>query len=139
MVPRMRYPLKVTENFLLEPVLYSFGVRGETSHATIADGLLEVQMGTWMHERIPLTEISGLGPATWPWWGGMGIKLAHRGVGLIGAFEGIVNVKLQGPRKVRVVLDVDCSQVWLSLDDPDGFLRELSHETGQPVAERMPF
>ncbi|RYE82421.1 MAG: hypothetical protein EOO75_20725 [Myxococcales bacterium] len=135
----MRYPLKVTENFLLEPVLYSFGVRGETSHATIADGELEVQMGTWLHERIPLTEITRLSPATWPWWGGMGIKLAQHGVGLIGAFEGIVNVQLQAPRKVRVVLDADCSQVWLSLDDPDGFLRELSQATGVTTSELTPF
>ena len=31
----MRFPLKVTENLLLEPVLHTFGVRAETSFAEL--------------------------------------------------------------------------------------------------------
>ena len=135
----MRFPIKITEQFLLEPVLHAFGVTGESSFVDLTPDTLEVQMGSWFHERIPLTEVTHFSRSEWPWWGGLGVKIHHHGLGLVGSTEGIVNVQLRGPRRVRAVLEVECRQLWLSLVDAEGFLREMARLTRLPVGEPTPF
>jgi hypothetical protein len=41
--------------------------------------------------------------------------------------------------KVRVVVDVQCSQLWLSVSEPEGFLRALAEATDVPVSNHTPF
>jgi hypothetical protein len=53
-------------------------------------------MGRWFHERIPLDQIAAVAPSNWPWWGGLGVKLHHHGIGVVGSTDGIVNLKAGG-------------------------------------------
>ncbi|MEP7127197.1 MAG: hypothetical protein ABJE95_40055 [Byssovorax sp.] len=135
----MRFALKITDNFLLEPVLHTFGVRPETSYLEIADGKLEVRMGIWFHESFALDNIARVAPSDWPWWGGLGVKLHHHGVGVVGSTEGVVNVQLKQAQDANVVVTVKASQLWLSLEDRDGFLRALGEACHVPVSEHTPF
>jgi len=135
----MRYELKITENFLMEPIMAVFGVTQATSFVDLGATTFEVKMGIWFHETFPLAAISALGPSDWPWWGGLGVKLHHHGVGLVGSSENVINVKFREPQKVTAVVPVDCEQVWISMADRDGFLRALSEATKVAVSDHLPF
>ena len=135
----MRFAMKITDNFLLEPVLHTFGVKPETSYFEIDGGKLEVRMGIWFHESFALDNIARIAPSDWPWWGGLGVKLHHHGVGVVGTTDGVVNVQLKAEQKVNVIVTASCSQLWLSVEEPEGFLRALAAATGVPVSNHTPF
>jgi hypothetical protein len=103
----MRYPIKITENFILEPIMRTTGVTSESSYVELQADAIEVTMGRWFHETIPLSELARISTASWPWWGGLGVKLHHHGVGVVGSTEGVVNLKLKAPRKVHVLAVVE--------------------------------
>jgi hypothetical protein len=135
----MRFQIRITDNFLLEPLLNTFGVRRESSFVELTEASLVISMGRWFHETIPLSAISAIAPSDWPWWGGLGVKLGHHGVGVVGAAEGIVNLKLKAPTKVHVVTVVEVEQLWLSMEEPEGFLAALGAATILTVGPHIPF
>ncbi|MGZ3424027.1 MAG: hypothetical protein ACXWUG_04735 [Polyangiales bacterium] len=135
----MRFPLSFTNNLLLETFIKTFGVKRESSFAEIEGGNLHVKMGIWFEEKIPLDQILQVAPSEWPWWGGLGVKLHHHGVGVIGSTEGVVNVKFKQTVRVRAVVGVDVEQLWLSLDDRDGFIKALAEASHATVADHAPF
>jgi hypothetical protein len=130
----MRFKISVTHNLLLEPILHASGVNADSTYVELGNGELEVAMGRWFHERIPLADISAVAPSEWPWYGGLGVKLHHHGIGVVGSTEGIVNVKLKAPRKMRAVAMFDSEQLWISLEDPDGFMKALSKAAGVAIS-----
>jgi hypothetical protein len=132
----MRYPLKITSNPLLRPLLAVFGVRHAGSYVDLEGGALTVHMGRWFHETVPLDQIASMSRSEWPWWGGLGVKLAPReGIGVVASAEGIVHIGLRSPRTMHVtLLSRDALRLWLSLEEPDVFLAALSAATGIPVS-----
>jgi hypothetical protein len=135
----MRFPIKITEQFLMEAILKTFGAGPAQSWVELGPDSFEVQMGIWFHESFPLSAVSTLGPSEWPWWGGLGVKLHHHGIGVVGSTENIVNVKFKTSQKARAVVMVDCEQLWISLVDRDGFLSALSERTKIPISAHLPF
>ena len=135
----MRYDIKITDNLLLEPILHTFGVKQESTYVNLTDSEIEISMGRWFHEHIPLAEISALAPSDWPWWGGLGVKLAPHGVGVVGSLDGLVNVEHRAPRKVRAVGEVEVEQLWISLADQGAFLRALAEATKLPISDHVKF
>jgi hypothetical protein len=135
----MRFPISITHNFLLEPVLATFGVNRENSFVEIDAESLHVKMGRWFDERVPLSAIAALAPADWPWWGGLGVKLAHHGVAVVGSTEGVVNLRLDPKVKMRVLVSVEAEQLWISLDDRDAFTLALSEAIKKPISPHVPF
>jgi hypothetical protein len=138
-VRTMRYPISITDNFLLEPVLHTFGVKPESTYTDLEADHLEISMGRWFHEKVPLAEIAVIAPSDWPWWGGLGVKLAHHGIGVVGSTEGIVNIKLKKPQKMHAIAVVEVEQLWVSLVDRDGFLKALGEATKLPISPHVPF
>ncbi len=135
----MRFALSITHNFLLEPFMKTMGVSRDDSYVEVDDGTLHVRMGRWFDEKIPVARIKALAPSDWPWWGGLGVKLGHHGVGVIGSTDHIVNLKFDGELRVRVLVEVGVEQMWISLEDRDGFLRALAEATHLTVAPHTPF
>jgi hypothetical protein len=135
----MRFPIKITDNFLLEPVMKMFGAGPAVSFCDVDGGKLHVKMGVWFDESFPLAQIAQVAPSDWPWWGGLGVKLVHHGVGVVGSTEGIVNVKFKSPQKARVIVTVDATQLFLSLEDPEGFMKNLGEACGIGVSPHTPF
>jgi hypothetical protein len=135
----MRYPIKISDNFLLAPILATFGVTRGGSFVDLADGKLEVKMGIWFHETLAVADIAAVAPSEWPWWGGLGVKLYHHGVGLVGATENVVNVRFKTPQRVTAVVPVSCEQLWISIDDRDAFLKALAEAAHVTVGDPVPF
>src|SRR5437763_10925408 len=137
----MRFPISITHNLLLEPILHTFGVKKETSYVEIEGGTLHVTMGRWFDEKIPVDRVAQVAPSDWPWWGGLGVKTApHHGVGVVGSTEGVVNIKLKEKQKMFLVLfHGEVEQLWVSLEDRDGFMKALSEAAHAPIAGHVPF
>jgi len=58
---------------------------------------------------------------------------------VIGSTDHIVNLKFDGELRVRVLVEVGVEQMWISLEDRDGFLRALAEATHLTVAPHTPF
>jgi hypothetical protein len=135
----MRFPIKITEAFLFETIMKTFGAGPEQSFVEVGSDSFEVKMGIWFHESFPLSLVSELGPSEWPWWGGLGVKLHHHGIGVIGSTENVVNVKFKTPQKATAVVQVNCQQLWISLVDRAAFLQMMSDKTNVPISDHLPF
>lgn len=135
----MRFAISITHNFLLEPFMKTMGVSREDSFIEVDKETLHVRMGRWFDEKIPVARIKAIAPSDWPWWGGLGVKLGHHGVGVVGSMDHIVNIKFSEEIRVRVLFEVGVEQMWVSLEDRDGFLRALADATGVTVSPHTPF
>lgn len=135
----MRFPIKISDNFLMEAVLKTFGAGPDQSFVDVGAETFEVKMGIWFHESFPISAVAAIGPSEWPWWGGLGVKLHHHGVGVVGSTENVVNVQFKTPQKVTAVVRVECAQLWMSLVDRDGFLKAMSELAKLPISDHLPF
>jgi hypothetical protein len=140
----MRYPIQITKNILIGPMLRGFGVRPDNSHVDLESDALTVRMGMWFNKTIALDDIASMAPmppSEWPLWAGLGVKLTPRhGVGVVASREGIVCLGFKRPQPMGVVIiSVDAENLLVSLEDPDGFLRALSQATGLLVSPAVRF
>jgi hypothetical protein len=137
----MRYPIAVTRNPVLRPLLALLGVRSASSWVNLDEAGVTVRMGRWFEEAIPLSEIAAFGPSTWPRWGGYGVKLAPRkGIGVVASTKGVVHIALRQPRRMSVVImSRSAERLWVSLEEREAFLAELSRLTGLPVSAPVGF
>lgn len=129
----VRYPIRITDNPFLKPLLLAGGVWPGTSYVDLEGGALAVKMGIWFDERLPVDQIAGFGPGTWSSWS-LGVKLGHGGVAVVGSSEGVVAIRFREPQTVRVLMPVHAETLWISLEDPQGFMVALARATGLPVS-----
>ena len=127
-----RFPILITQFSQL--LMIPFGVTRSRAFVQLQDGELRVRFGPMFDERIPVDNIEAAEMSRWPRWAGVGPRSNFRGVvGLIGSYDGIVRLTLKEPMEVHVfVVPVSCRRLYLSLENPDGFLGEISKARGEP-------
>lgn len=123
----MDFALRISP--LLVPLLLPIGAVGPRAYARVTEGKLRVVFGLLFDHTFPLEMVEQLTRSSWPWWSGFGLRVAlrHR-VGLIGAQDGIVAVHFRELQRIRVVIPVQCKDLYLSVVDPDGFIATVSAE-----------
>ena len=120
----MRFPILISP--LWRPLLLPFGATAERSFAEVEDGNLHVRFGFLFQHRFPLDQVEGASLAHWPLWAGIGWRMNFRGtVGLIGTYVNTVEVRFKEPQRVRLLVPVRCRRLYLSVDDPRGFIAAL--------------
>jgi hypothetical protein len=110
------------------PLFSVLGMSGKSSFVEIDTErrTLHVKGGIWFEETFQLDEIESVSPSTWPWWGGLGVKLGPgNSVGVVASGEGVVAIKFRRPQLMHVIVSVERPELRVSLEDPDGFMREL--------------
>ncbi len=109
------------------PLLALFGGTEHGSFVDLDPVTVWFRFGPLFDERIPRVAVAGARRSRWPWYGGIGWRLSAGGiVGLIGALDGVVEVELREPRRVRVAgIPWRCRRIFVSLELPDAFLAEL--------------
>ena len=110
------------------PVFTVFGMSSKSSFVDldVDRGTFHVKAGIWFDETFALDEVESVSPSTWPWWGGLGVKLGPgSSVGVVASGDGVVAIRFRRPQPMRVLLVVDRPELRVSLEDPDGFMREL--------------
>jgi hypothetical protein len=123
----MDFPLRISP--LLVPLLLPVGVAGPRAFARVDEGKLRVVFGVLFDHTFPLEQTGQIGRSSWPWWSGFGLRVGLRQrVGLIGALDGVVAVHFREPQRVRVVVPLRCSDLYLSVVDPHGFIATAEAE-----------
>ncbi len=143
MTTRHRFPILITG--LGSALLLPFGVSRREALVQLRDGKMRVEFGPMFDHTFALKEIAGADRATWPLWAGIGPRTNLRGaVGLVGAYRNIVRITFRTPQRVRLfVVPVSCERLYLSLEDPDGFIEAIrghleALEEREPEPEPIP-
>jgi len=129
----MDFPIRISP--LLTPLLWPFGARGPRAVASLADGRLRLQFGALFDHSFALAEIEHVSRSSWPWWMGMGLRVGlDRKLGLIGSLDGIVCVHFREALRVRSLVPLRCQDLYVSLEDPAGFIAASEAASADPQA-----
>jgi hypothetical protein len=112
---------------LSQVLLIPFGVSGKRAYAQAHDSKLHVKFGPMFDEQIALDNIEDARAARWPRWAGVGPRTNFRGtVGLISSYGETVKLTFKEPIDVNIfVVPVKCRILYLSVEDPDEFLKAI--------------
>ena len=121
-----RFQISITQ--LAQLFMIPFGVTRARAYARLQDGDLRLRFGPMFDERIALENIGSAEIARWPRWAGLGPRTNFRGsIGLVGAYGDVVKLTLKEPVGAHLfVVPVSCSRLYLSLEHPEAFLKEIS-------------
>lgn len=123
----MDFPLRITP--LLRPLLFPLRATGERAVARVGTGRIEVEFGVLFRGRFPLEQVEHIGHDAWPWWGGLGVRLGTRGRAyVLGSSQGVVRLHFTRPQRVYAPIPWRCSELYLSLHDPGGFIATVQAE-----------
>ncbi len=106
--------------------------------ASIEGGRLLVRMGVLGRADIPLDRIGGVGTMRWPWWGGLGARIARSLVAFVGASGPAALIELTEPVEVRAPLKWPASRVAVGAEDVEGFVAAVAQARGVALGERSP-
>ncbi len=101
------------------------GACGDKSHVDVTGSEICFRFGFWFSRCVPRADIKAVFARSWPLWYGIGWRSNLRGViGLIGSYEGVVEVRLKSRRLVWGVFP--CDRIAVSLEDPEGFIAAIA-------------
>jgi hypothetical protein len=109
------------------PLLVLFGATRKRSYVAVDDEWVEVRFG-FFWRRFPRAHV--VGARTVRRGGGYDIGWHTNLLGAVminGSLKGLVELRLGPPERFRLLfVPVRCSRLYLSLEDPGGFLRALT-------------
>jgi hypothetical protein len=104
-------------------------------YAEVGDGAVRVRMGLMGGADIPVARIAGIGTMAWPWWGGVGARIARGMVAFLGASGTIVVLELTEPVPVRAPLSWKARSVGVGVEDVSGFITAVAAEREAAAGE----
>lgn len=131
----MRFQIRVSGAW--RGVLAVLGMRPSSCFVDLDPerGTIHVKGGIWFDETLPIAEIAAVSPSTWPWYGGLGVKLGPGdAVSVVGSTEGVVAIRFRSPQPMRAVFSVRRPELRVSLEDPEGFMAAV--RAAEPLVSR---
>lgn len=119
-----RFPLRRSPWALPFLLPLSFG----HPYAEVGDGVVRVRMGLLGRADVPVERIASIGTMTWPWWGGVGARIARGMVTYLGASGTVVVLDLTERVGVRAPLSWKASSVGVGAEDVNGFISAVAAE-----------
>lgn len=101
--------------------------------ARIADGQLTVGMGILGGARIPIERITRVGSLNWPWWGGLGVRIARGMTAFVASSGRAVVIDLSEPLSVRAPLPWSTRRIAIAAEDVDGLIAAIVEASGGAV------
>lgn len=107
--------------------LLVIGATPARSFVELTDDEVRIRFGT-AEESVPLRQIRDVVRVPWPWYYGLGVRLAPGGIGYVGSRKGVVHVRLAAEHSFRILFKARMSLpgFFLSLEDPDAFVADLA-------------
>lgn len=102
-------------------------VRGDVA-VEVGDGAVRVRFGGLGRAEIAVTNVARLSRMTWPWWGGLGVRLGRRLVAFTTSWGEAAVIDLIEPIDVRAPLRWRTARVVVSPLDVDEFLDAVARE-----------
>ena len=106
-------------------------------YAEVGEGEVRVRMGLLGKADLPVERIASIGTMTWPWWGGVGARIARGMVAFLGASGTVVVLELTEPTSVRAPLGWNARSIGVGVEDVNGFITAVAAER-QAVAGPEP-
>lgn len=129
----MDFPIRITP--LLRPLLFPVRATGERAHARVGDGRVSVEFGVLFRGSFPIEQIEHVSRSSWAWWAGLGLRIGARGrCGVIGSLDGIVCIHFTQLQRVKIPVPWRCRELYVSLQDPDGFIATVEAEAHMVAA-----
>lgn len=94
--------------------------------AVIDAGEVRVKMGWLGSATIPLEQVAAVGRMRWPWWGGVGVRIARSTVAFVGDSGDAASIELTEPLSVRAPLRWRARRIVIAVEDVDGFVERLA-------------
>lgn len=131
-----RFQIQITG--LSQALMIPFGVTRRQAYAQVQDGKLHVRFGPMFNERIRVDNIEAVEVTKWPRWAGVGLRTNLRGsVGLVGAYGSAVKLTLKETQPVHLYLFPGrCKRLYMSLEDPEGFMTAIGFGAGVKKATK---
>jgi hypothetical protein len=107
-------------------------------YAEVGEGEVRVRMGLIGRADVPVGKIASIGTMTWPWWGGVGARIARGMVAFLGASGAVVVLDLTEQVGVRAPLSWRARSIGVGVEDVSGFItavvaeREAAEASGTP-------
>jgi len=109
-----------------KPFLWVLGGTPDRSFVDVEPERVTFKFGEGFDHSVPRSEIAKVERTAYPLWGGIGWRMGRRSVAIVGSTKSVVKVSFRAPRRVRMIgIPMQCSQVYVSVEDADGFVREL--------------
>src|SRR5262249_14127331 len=102
------------------------GLGRHWSYVDVSDDRLVVHMGWGFRATIDRAAIVGTEPGRYVWWA-YGVHFMNQGRWIVnGSGHNIVQARIDPPARGHVMgVPVKLRELWVSLDDPQGFQREI--------------
>jgi hypothetical protein len=91
-------------------------------YAEVGEGVVRIRMGLLGRADLPVARIASVGTMTWPWWGGVGARIARGMVAFLGASGTVVVLQLTEPTSVRAPLSWKARSIGVGPEDVSGFI-----------------
>jgi hypothetical protein len=99
-----------------------------TPYAEVGEGRVLIRMGLMGRADLPVERIASVGTMTWPWWGGVGARIARGMVAFVAASGTVVVLELTEPTSVRAPLGWNARSVGVGVEDVNGFITAVAAE-----------
>lgn len=119
----------IRRDLFWSPFLLLIGAVESNSYVEIDGDLLNLRFGGYT-ATVPISEVDSIQSTTWALWRGIGIRVSlNQRIGLVGSTSGVVQLNLRTP--CVSFLGIKADTLFVSLDDPDGFINALGVESAE--------
>lgn len=93
---------------------------------TVDDERVSVRMGWLGSADVPVGLITAVGTMDWPWWFGVGVRIARGLVAFAGGPGPMVLLELAEPVRVRTPLSWPARRIAIGAEDVEGLIAEIA-------------
>jgi hypothetical protein len=98
--------------------------------ATVDEERVSVRMGLLGRADVPVPLIAAVGTMDWPWWFGVGVRIARGLVAFLGGSGPMVVLELSEPVRVRTPLPWQAQRIAIGAEDVEGLIAEIARVRG---------
>ena len=102
----------------------------ERRQATIDGGRLALRMGILGRADVPVDRVASVGTMLWPWWAGLGVRIARGLVAFVGASGPAAVLELTEPTEVRAPLKWTATRIAVGAEDVEGLIAAIARARG---------
>ena len=102
----------------------------ERRQATIDGGRLALRMGILGRADVPIDQIASVGTMLWPWWAGLGVRIARGLVAFVGASGPAAVLELTEPTEVRAPLKWTATRIAVGAEDVEALIAAIARARG---------
>ncbi|MEX1252784.1 MAG: hypothetical protein WEE64_00440 [Dehalococcoidia bacterium] len=105
------------------PFLLIGGARSESSYVEVEEDSISIRSGWLFNQTIPRDEIEGAAPTEWPWWASSWRTNFSGTIGLVGSYNGVVEILFRERRRLWGFTGY--RRLAVSLEEPERFIEAL--------------